>query len=340
MACAAAARSTGLNAAVHAIWFGNRPRRGHVANPALPIPSRQSPRPRASLLHCMLALALCLICAPAFAHAQLGSESRSGEAEHERPKNGYWSVGEPRWFVSAKPELGTPYAKPYISFGYGMPHWLWTGIDINSIVTPDLLQVYGGVRASSPILDLAFGIRDTWSFGKHFLTPAPSYSADDLSRGPLPIARYWAWEAEAVAVAPLPHAALIADFILVHTLDVPAATNLFEESYRAVISDSLFCTLRIAAVARLLREESLRAGVLGEVVFETGRDRPVYRIGPALSLQLTDHLEANAVLTLAVSSPDRLGLVTGAYGVAGLRYRWATGEPKPKAPWSGMFLPW
>ena len=63
------------------------------------------------------------------------------------------------------------------------------------------------------------------------------------------------------------------------------------------------------------------------------------RVGPAGSLTLTDYLEALGTLTLAVSSPDTLGLALGAYGVAGLRYRWATGEPEVKVPWRGSLIP-
>jgi len=37
----------------------------------------------------------------------------------------------------------------------------------------------------------------------------------------------------------------------------------------------------------------------------------------------------------AISCERRLG----AYGVAGFRYRWATGEPSPMAPWQGSFIP-
>jgi hypothetical protein len=272
--------------------------------------------------------------------AAISTKSQPAPGSASRPENGYWSVGEKRWFVSGKPELGTPYAKPYVSFGYGMPHWLWAGVDLNSITTMDFTQVYGGVRASSPVLDLAFGLRDTWSFSKHDLPNAPRYEHDEVFRGPGHVSRYWAWEAEAVAVAPLPHSAIVADLIAVRTLDVPKEMSVYEESYRVIVRNPLFFTLRVAAVARMLRENSLRFGVLAEYLFNTGRDKGVVRMGPALSLQLTDHLEANAVLSVVVSSPDRLGLALGAYGIAGVRYRWATGERHPAAPWSGKFLPW
>ena len=257
----------------------------------------------------------------------------------ERPAHGYWSKGTPRWFVSTKSDLGAPYLKPYFSFGYGLPHWIWAGVDVNAITTLEFAQAYAGLRASSPILDLAFGVRDTGSFGKPFLVPQASFRREDVLDGTAPRARYWAWEAEVVAIAPLPHSALLLDFIAVRTLDVPEGSYLYEESYRAVVAKPLFAVLRVAAIARLLREDALKVGVLSEVVFASGRETGVVRVGPAGALTLTDHLEALGTLTLAVSSPDTLGLALGAYGVAGLRYRWATGEPGPKAPWRGSFIP-
>jgi len=257
----------------------------------------------------------------------------------ERPENGYWSVGEPRFFVSQRTEIGTPYAKPYVSAGYGLPHWIWTGLDVNAILTMDTLQVYGGVRAATPVLDLAFGVRDTFSFGKPYLEPQMRFTADELDGAPGANARYWAWEAEVVGTIPLPHAALVGDFIAIGALDVPEDRYFYDESYRAIVADDLFFVMRGAAVVRFLNENALKVGVLVEHVFGTGRAEPVTRIGPAGSLQLTDHLEINAVLTVVVAGPDDLGLVHGSYGVAGLRYRWATGEPRPAWPWQEQVIP-
>jgi hypothetical protein len=256
-----------------------------------------------------------------------------------RPRYGYFSDGAPRWFVATKSDLGTPYVKPYFSFGYGLPHWLWAGIDVNAIATLELVQGYAGLRAASPILDLAFGLRDTKSFYKPFLAPAAAYTRDDVLNGANPTARYWAWEAEAVAIAPLPHSALLADFIMVRTLDVPSGKCVYDESYRAVVKNPFFAVFRIAAVARFLGEDSFKVGFLWESVFETGRERSVVRVGPVAAIQITDHLEALGALTLPVRSPDALGPVLGSYGIAGLRYRWATGEPEPKLPWEGVLLP-
>lgn len=257
----------------------------------------------------------------------------------ERPENGYWSVGEPRFFLATRSEAGTPYAKPYFSAGYGLPHWIWTGVDVNAIITMDTLQVYSGVRAATPILDLAFGVRPTWSWGKPFLVPRDRITEDELDEAPGPSARYWAYEAEAVVTVPIPHAAIVGDFIAVGVWDVPPGRLVYDESYRAIVGDSLFFVMRVAGVARFLNEDSLKIGVLTEHVFGTGRSKPVTRVGPVASLQLTDHLDINAALTMAVSAPDDLGIFHGTYGVAGVRYRAATGERRPAWPWQEKVIP-
>ena len=256
----------------------------------------------------------------------------------DRPKYGYFSVGEPRWFLSTKSDIGGLYLKPYFSFGYGMPHWIWTGVDVNAITTMEFTQVYTGIRGSTPVFDLASGVRDTYSFSKTFVDPRASYVASDL-HGPSRNARYWAWESEVVGIIPLPHSAVLLDYVTVVTLDVPRDKYLYEESYRAIVAKPFFQIMRVAAVARLLHEDALKIGVLTELVTATGRGEAVFRMGPAASIQLTDHLEMLGVLSLCVASPDHLGLALGAYGVSGLRYRWATGEPSPKFPWQGRLIP-
>src|SRR6186713_3376088 len=110
-----------------------------------------------------------------------------------RLANGYWSAGVPRWFVSSKSDLGGIYIKPYFSVGYGLPHWIWAGVDLNGISTIEFGQVYAGIRASLPVFDLAFGARDTYSYWKNFMDPQATFTSDDLG-GRGQNARYWAWE--------------------------------------------------------------------------------------------------------------------------------------------------
>jgi len=303
------------------------PRRCYEARQRSPMKTRTFDPRRGALLIAIGAATLC----PTIANAEPTSEPR--------PLHGYWSVGDPRWFISTKSDLGTPYAKPYVSFGYGMPHWIWTGVDVNAISTLEMIMGYAGVRASTPIIDLAFGVRDTLSFNKPFLPPAATFTRSDVFDRGGAKARYAAWEGEAVAIAPLPYSAVVFDFVMVRTIDVPAQTYVYDESYRAIVAKPLFAVLRVATIVRILREEALKTGILTEYVFSTGRDKDTIRVGPAAVLQLTDHLQAVGTLTGVVSGPDQLGFTLGAYGVAGLRYFWATGEPSPKAPWQGLLIP-
>ena len=275
------------------------------------------------------------------AHAQsiLTKPTEHANDPDYRPENGYWAEGVPRWFVSTKTEVGTIYTKPYFSFGYGLPHWIWAGIDVNAIVTTSFADVYGGARLASPIFDVAFAVRDTWSFDKPFLMPRASYSRSDVLDAPGDKSRYLVLEGEAQAVLPLPHAALVGDFVMVNYLDLPRDMYLYEENYRLITSSKLFYVARLAAVARFMHENAMKVGLLAEYGFHTGRDKGVWRLGPIMSLQVTDHVALNLGFTLKVSSPDNLGLTLGAYGIAGFRYTWATGERRPELPWQGDLIP-
>jgi hypothetical protein len=153
------------------------------------------------------------------------------------------------------------------------------------------------------------------------------------------LARYWAAELDAVAIVPLPYSAVGVNFVMVHTWDTPPNSALYEESYRLITHTRTFYVLRAVALARILNESALRFGVLAEYGFGTGRHSGVLRLGPVVSVQLTDHLQFNAGVTLKAASPDQLGLTLGAFGTAGFRYQWATGERRPELPWKGEFIP-
>lgn len=270
----------------------------------------------------------------------LSSGSRADNRDpHVRPENGYWSVGVPRWFVSTKSELGAPYVKPYFSIGYGLPHWIWGGVDANAILTTSMSQVYSGLRAATPVFDVAFGARNTWSFDKPFLDPQSSFDRRTVLDPQGPRERTLALEFEAMATIPLPHAAIVGDFVMVDTLDLPAGKYLYDESYRLVTRKPFFCVARLAGIVRFLHENALKIGVLSEYGFNTGRDSGVLRVGPIAMVQVTDHVQIAAAVTLMVDSPDHLGLMLGAYGVAGIRYQWATGERRPDLPWRGGVIP-
>jgi hypothetical protein len=283
-------------------------------------------------------IALCFASSRADAQSQDPPQPGAAEAE-QRPENGYWSEGQPRFFVSQRTELGLPYAKPYVSAGFGLPHWIWAGVDLNAIITMEVIEVFGGLRLASPVFDVSFGIRDNWSFNKPFLKIADTYNRNDVFNAPGSLARYWAAELDALALVPLPYSAIGFNFVMVHAWDKPAGSALYEESYRLITHNPTFYVVRMVALARILREGALRFGVLAEHGFGTGRSGTVWRVGPIFSVQITDHLQFNGGFTLKVQSPDTLGLTLGAFGTAGFRYMWASGERRPELPWKGEIIP-
>jgi hypothetical protein len=58
----------------------------------------------------------------------------------------------------------------------------------------------------------------------------------------------------------------------------------------------------------------------------------VGRAGPVLGVAITRHLDARATVLLVVASRDRIGLDGADFAQLGLRYRWASGEPRPAFP--------
>jgi hypothetical protein len=56
------------------------------------------------------------------------------------------------------------------------------------------------------------------------------------------------------------------------------------------------------------------------------------RLGPAIVVSLTHHLEAVGVAALSVFNPDEIGLAGADLGQIGMRYRWATGDLWPEFP--------
>jgi hypothetical protein len=291
---------------------------------------------RACCAYAFLAVALGSI---DHARAQSAEKPKAAEQKEKRPENGYWSEGDWRFFVASRNELGLPYMKPYFSAGYGLPHWIWAGVDLNAIITMEVLEIFGGLRLATPVFDVSFGVRPNWSFNKPFLPKQARYTSSDVWNAPGGLARYWAAELDALALVPLPYSALGVNFVMVHTWDTPPNSALYEESYRLITHTATFYMLRFVALARILNESSLRFGVLAEYGFGTGRGQGVWRAGPVVSAQLTDHLQFNAGVTLKIDSPDQLGLTLGAFGTAGFRYQWATGERRPELPWKGDLIP-
>ncbi len=292
------------------------------------------------------AAAISTVLAPFVAGAQPRDDGHEGarlEARHEpvappnapgekdapvdRPPglDGHWSKGEPRPFVSGRVDAGIPYVKPQIAAGYGKPHDTFVAVEAFGISTNTFGAGYVGARFELPFLWVTAGGRYTSSYVRSFLDPRTTFTEADVeNRGPND-ARYWAVDVDVGGYLPAPYGAFLWNFIATGVTSARGA-YLFEESARAVIATPWVFTGRLGYAALLGPKGVVKMGVLGELLHVPARDVQIGRVGPIVSVKLTDHLDALAAVTLVVSSPDRLGPTLGAWGVGGLRWSWATGD--------------
>lgn len=249
------------------------------------------------------------------------------DAPSERPPglDGHWSHGEPRPFVSGRVDAGVPYVKPQVAVGYGKPHDTFVAVEAFGITTNTFGAGYVGARFELPFLWVTAGGRYTSSYVRSFLDPRASFTAADVEARNGKDARYWAFDVDVGGYLPAPRGAIIWNALATGVAGAPGAF-LFEESARAVIAAPWVFTGRLGYVALVGPKGVGKVGVLGELIHVPGRDAQIGRVGPIVSVKLTDHLDALAALTLVVSSPDRLGPTLGAWGVGGLRWSWATGD--------------
>ncbi|MGZ3473050.1 MAG: hypothetical protein ACXWUG_01275 [Polyangiales bacterium] len=248
----------------------------------------------------------------------------------EKPLS-YWEPGDFRPFVSTRIDASLNFAKGNIAVGYGKPHWIWIGVEGFALTTTEFTAAYAGVRASTPVLDIAYGVRDNRSYFRNFLVPAEHHTLEDRRADIYPRQRYLATELEISGLGPVLGGYAIWAVNIDRILDAPQGVHIYEESLRAVARKWLVST-RIGYVYPFGPDGMVKAGVMGEYVALPDRPSNVLRLGPATVLTITEHLEMLFLLCLPVASPDSLGIAAGTYAVLSLRYRWATGERNPHFP--------
>jgi hypothetical protein len=244
----------------------------------------------------------------------------------------YWDQGEARPFVASQIEVGL-YVKPQISVGYGLPYWINTIAEVFAITTTSFGGVYGGIRGTLPFLDVRIGTRYTWSYHRSFLPPQAHYVSDDVtsSQG-RPLAHYLSLETELTGIVPLLNGYLVPVITIYNIPNTPEGMFVFDESLRGITDPPWIMGFRLAYAHNFGRNDFIKAGVLTELVTLGGRSDTIFRMGPAAVVSITDHLTAQGTLSVVVKSPDSLGLFNGSFGVFGVAYRWATGDPHPAFP--------
>lgn len=243
-----------------------------------------------------------------------------------------WDHGKPRAFVAGKVDLGVVYARPAVMVGYGRPHWEWFGAEAYVFSTNSFGATYAGARASLPFLDFTMGVRDTLSYRRSFLPDKAHYEASDVDHTTGDRARYRTYETELSGVLPAPWGYFVWGVVGETVFGVPRGQLVYEEGIRVVMRPPFALDLRFGYVASVGKDGVAKIGFLTETIVMPNRDGPVERVGPVVTLAITDHLEGLGVFTTVVRGPDSLGLLHSPYGILGVRYRFASGDASPGFP--------
>jgi hypothetical protein len=261
----------------------------------------------------------------------LGPPPLTGDIE-QVGKRAFWRAGKQRWFFASTLELGNLYLRGGASVGYGKPHWSWVGLEGSSAISPNGGVTYGGVRFSTPWVDLRAGARYLFTANHSFLVPRETYTREDLEHRTLSDLRYVTMEAEAASGYPVPRGVIFGILGAYRVIGTPQAFYLFEQTLQTVAKPKLLWRARVGYLARIDKWDMFRVGLAVEAIGNPPRGTVMVRTGPAVTVLITHHLEAFGAALLPVYNTDPIGTAAAQFGELGFRYRWATGDRWPELP--------
>jgi hypothetical protein len=261
------------------------------------------------------------------ASAAMASTASADDMAPKMPMvhSGYWERGDARLFASSTIDLGYLYLRPRLSLGYGRPFTLWTGVDMNPIVTSTGIGAWGGLRVQTPWFDIRVGARPFYSFQYNYLVRQAEYSTINLDTNTGMNSKYVTLEAELSGGIPAGPGSILLVLTASSVQGAPSGMDVYEETLRVITEPPEIFRARTGYALRLGAEGAAKVGVVGEVLELPRRHDQVWRAGVVASFAIDDHLEALGLLVLPVASPDSIGIAGGDFGELGLRYRWATG---------------
>lgn len=268
-------------------------------------------------------LVVLLMLIPALATAQ-DAAVYSGQLPPDDLSFADWPVG---WFTSTSTDIGLLYYRPRVSFGYGRPHYVWAGIDLNPTLSLSGPGGYAGLRLAHPIVDLRVGSRASYSLQRASLAPQEHYDQDDvfMRHGPgSSRAAYVAAEAELTLDIPAGFGRLASEFAATYIFLYPEGRFLLEERLNVVVEPPWLGKARLGY--RLpFTVKGVKVGIqpAGEVLVAQGRPSPTVRAGLLVNIPLSRRLSVRANLMHTVASPDRINFTGSNFGEITLRWRGA-----------------
>lgn len=273
----------------------------------------------------MLGAALALWASQAFADDAVPAAAPATDPTELRPGT-YWDHQVPRLFVAGHVAVGG-LNRLMLATGYGRPHWLWGGLQFEAMTTTEFGAVYGGLELELLLVNLAVGLRNTWSYSKVSPAVTSSYTEamvyDDPTR---PRAQYQSLDVGLWGYVPAGPTLGYWEATGSWLPFKPKDSAVFEEFLRFTLTQSTGGLLRLLWGVRLWNER-ITVGPMVELVGSPGRGAMV-RVGAGLMFVATRHLSVKLNLAVPVISPDQMGWFTQSFAVARLTWSWASGEPQ------------
>ncbi|MFK7986887.1 MAG: hypothetical protein AB8I08_12755 [Sandaracinaceae bacterium] len=275
------------------------------------------------------------------------ARSREDAAVPEPPAAGevgeipFW--GNPRLFVSGILDVGFLFLQPRFHAGYGVPHELWLGLELDPIISGSGIGVYGGIRGEIPYADLRIGARYRFNWTRSFLESLDGYDHIQLRDRVGPNANYLSAEAQLSFDIPIESTDLVGEITATYVVPFEEGFSIYEDTLRIiVVAPSWIWSVGIGWRFSFGPNEafSIEPGV--ELTHLVGRDAAlgapagaasqeapfVLRAGLRASIRMWPDLSVRLTAMPAIVSPDSLGGAGGHSFLLGIRYRWATDAPR------------
>ena len=241
----------------------------------------------------------------------------------------FW--GPPRGFLAGMIDLGFLFLQPRFHFGYGVPHQLWVGAELNPIISGSGIGVYGGLRGEVPWGDLRVGARYRFNWTRSFLEALDGYDHLQLRDRTGPNANYVSAEAQLSLDVPVETTAFVAELTATYVIPFEQGMYiaLYEDTLQVItVSPGWIWSAMIGWRFHFGPDDAFSVEPGAELVHLVERDAFVFRAGLRAAIRLWPDLSVRLIAMPGLVSPDRLGGGGGHSFLLGLRYRWATDAPR------------
>jgi hypothetical protein len=239
----------------------------------------------------------------------------------------FW--GRERVFVSGILDLGFLFLQPRFHVGYGVPHEMWVGAEVDPIISGSGIGVYAGVRGEIPFGDLRVGGRYRYNWTRSFLETLDGYDHLQLRDRSGPNASYLSFETQLSLDIPVESTAFVSEITATYVFPFEQGFFLYEDTLRVITSTpSWVWSVSAAWRFHFGPDDAFSIQPGAELVHLVARDEFVLRVGLRAAIRMWPDLQVRLIAMPAIVSPDSLGGAGGHSFLLGLRYRWATDTPR------------